>query len=135
MKILGLNHVSVAVDNIEKYRHLFDALFGLKSSEPESHPRNKVKLAFVDLGGAAIEFVEPLGQDTPISNFLRRHGPGIHHICLLVADIHQAVEELKRKNIKLIDGTPRQGAGGSQIAFIHPDSAGGILIELKQEKK
>ena len=133
MKILGLHHVAVAVDDLEKYSSIFENLLGLKCSPVETNRANGVSLTFLDLKNSELEFVKPLDDDSPIAKFLAKKGPGIHHFCLLVEDIHEAMRELKTKNIKMIDDTPRRGAGCSMIAFIHPQSAGGILIELKQE--
>lgn len=133
MKILGLHHVAVAVDDIEKYKSIFENLLDIKCGPVETNEVNGVSLTFLDLKNSELEFVEPLSDNSPIAKFLATKGPGIHHFCLLVEDIHAAVEELKSKNIRMIDDKPRVGAGGSMIAFIHPRSAGGILIELKQE--
>jgi methylmalonyl-CoA/ethylmalonyl-CoA epimerase len=134
MKILGLNHIAVAVDDLNKYSSIFEKLFGLKTGPVETNPANKISLSFLDLQNSKLEFIKPLDDDSPIARFLSKRGPAIHHFCLLVDDIHAAIDEMKSKDIKVIDDKPRQGAGGSLIAFIHPDSAGGILIELKQEK-
>lgn len=134
MKILGLHHVAVATDSLERHVSIFEDLFGFKAAPPEVNPTNNFNLAFVDVLNADIEFLQPLDKNSPISKFLERRGPGIHHICLLVDDIDEALAELKAKNVKLIDEKPRVGAAGSRIAFIHPESTGGILIELKQSK-
>lgn len=133
MKILGLHHIAVAVDDIENYSSIFERLFGLKTGPVETNPANKVSLSFLDIQNSKLEFIKPLDDNSPIAGFLSKRGPGIHHFCLLVDDIQAAIDEMKSKDIKLIDDKPRQGAGGSLIAFIHPESAGGILIELKQE--
>jgi methylmalonyl-CoA/ethylmalonyl-CoA epimerase len=135
MKIKGVQHIAVAVDDIEKYSEIFKTLFGRDSSDIEVNKTNSVSLSFVDFNNCEVEFLKPLDDDSGIAKFLAKRGPGIHHFCIEVEDIHQALDELKSKNIELIDKTPRQGAGGSLIAFIHPKSAGGILIELKQEKE
>lgn len=135
MKIKGVHHIAVAVDDIEKYSKIFKELFDLDSGDIEVNKANNVSLSFVDLNNCEVEFLKPLDNDSSIAKFLAKRGPGIHHFCIQVDDIHEALEELKAKNIELIDKTPRQGAGGSQIAFIHPKSTGGILIELKQEKE
>jgi len=134
MKILGLHHVAVAVDDIEKYRSIFENLLGLRAGSVETNAANGVSLTFLDLQNSELEFIKPLDNDSAIAKFLAKRGPGIHHICLLIDDIHSAVEELKAKNIEMIDDKPRPGAEGSMIAFIHPQSTGGILIELKQKK-
>jgi len=133
MKIKGIHHIAIAVDDIEKYSEIFKTLFGIDASDIETNKTNSVSLSFVDFNSCEVEFLEPLDEKSSIAKFLAKRGPGIHHFCVQVEDIHQALRELEEKNIELIDKTPRQGAGGSLIAFIHPKSAGGILIELKQD--
>ncbi|UCC80763.1 MAG: methylmalonyl-CoA epimerase [Candidatus Zixiibacteriota bacterium] len=135
MRIKGVHHIAVAVDDIEKYSKIFKNLFDLDAGDIEINKANNVGLSFVDLNNCEVEFLKPLDNESAIAKFLAKRGPGIHHFCIQVEDIHEALDELKKKNIELIDQTPRQGAGGSLIAFIHPRSAGGILIELKQEKE
>lgn len=135
MKITGIHHMAVAVNDIEKYSRLFANLFGLKAGPVETNPANEVALTFIDVGNSRLELVKPLNNDSSIAKFIAKRGPGIHHFCLVVDDIHAAIDELKSKKVRLVDETPRRGAGGSRIAFIHPESAGGILIELKEEKK
>jgi methylmalonyl-CoA/ethylmalonyl-CoA epimerase len=134
MKILGLHHVAIATDSLDKHVSILEDLFGLKGLPPQANPTNELRLAFVDVLNTEIEYVEPLDKNSPISKFLGKRGPAIHHICLLVDDIEEALEELKAKKVRLIDEKPRNGAAGSCIAFIHPESTGGILIELKQSK-
>ncbi len=133
MKILGLHHVAVAVDDLDKYNDIFKSLFDIKAGPSEINKANNVNLSFVDLENCELEFLKPLDGNSSIAKFLSKRGPGIHHICLKVENIHAAIKELKTKNVEMIDNTPRQGAGGSLIAFIHPKSVGGILIELKQD--
>jgi methylmalonyl-CoA epimerase len=135
MKILGLHHIGIVVDDLKNYKSIFEKLFGLESGPVETNPENKVSLSFLDIQNSKLEFIEPLSDDSPAARFLSKSGPGFHHFCLLVDDIHAAINEMKSRNIRMIDDTPRRGAAGSLIAFIHPESAGGILIELKQEKK
>jgi methylmalonyl-CoA/ethylmalonyl-CoA epimerase len=132
MKIKGIHHIAIAVDDIEKYSGLFKKLFDTEVSDIEFNKANNVNLSFVDFKNCEVEFLKPLDDQSGIAKFLAKRGPGIHHFCIQVEDIHEALEEMKSKNIELIDQTPRPGAGGSLIAFIHPRSTGGILIELKQ---
>jgi methylmalonyl-CoA/ethylmalonyl-CoA epimerase len=135
MKILRVHHIAVAVDELEKYQRLFEQLFGIKSSDLETNPHSQIELSMINFGNTEIEFLKPLSDNSAISKFLEKRGPGIHHVCLEVDDINSAIAELKSKNVKMIDETPRNGGGNSLIAFIHPQSTGGILIELKQEIK
>jgi methylmalonyl-CoA/ethylmalonyl-CoA epimerase len=132
MKILGLDHVSIATDSIKNHAEILEKLFGIKNIPVEENKASKVRLSFFNLGNADLELVEPLDTDSAISKYLKSRGPGIHHICLLVENINEALAELKTMGMKLIDEEPRRGAEGSLIAFIHPDSVGGILIELKE---
>ena len=135
MKIRGIHHIAVVVDDINKYNGIFENIFGAKAEGTESNMANNVDLSFLDFNNCEIEFLKPLDKESGIAKFLEKRGPGIHHFCVQIDDIQEALQELKEKNIELIDSVPRQGAGGSLIAFIHPKSAGGILIELKQEKE
>jgi methylmalonyl-CoA/ethylmalonyl-CoA epimerase len=91
-------------------------------------------LRFVETGDATLELVEPTADDAPIAKYMEKRGPGLHHVCFRVKDIDRAMADLKARGVKLIDETPRKGAHGSRIAFIHPSETGGVLIELKQPK-
>jgi methylmalonyl-CoA epimerase len=132
MNILGMDHVAIAIDNLEKYETIFEDIFDLKGGLPGLNSASKIRLTMYHLDNTAIELISPLGEDSAISKYIKERGPGIHHICLLVDNIEGAIEELKGKGLKLIDEQPRRGVEGSLIAFIHPDSTGGILIELKE---
>jgi methylmalonyl-CoA/ethylmalonyl-CoA epimerase len=132
MKILGLDHVSIATADLEKHSAILENLFNLNGGKTEENIASKIRLLMYNLGNTGLELIESLDENSAISKFIKQRGPGIHHICLLVDDVAGAVEELKNRGIKLIDNHPRQGAKGSLIAFIHPESAGGILIELKE---
>jgi methylmalonyl-CoA epimerase len=134
MKILGLDHVSIATDDLEKHAAIFEDIFNLKCRLPERNAASKINLLFYNLDNTDLELIAPLTGDSAISQYIKKRGPGIHHICLLIDDIEGAIEELKSKGLKLIDERPRRGAENSLIAFIHPDSTGGILIELKEIK-
>jgi methylmalonyl-CoA epimerase len=124
-----LDHVGIAVHDPAELVAWFDQIFGVSTSEPEDVGRHRLR--FVQTGGAVLELVEPLSPDAPVARFLAKHGPGLHHLCLRVPDIDATVAALKARGIQLIDETPRAGAHGSRIAFIHPSSAHGLLVELK----
>jgi LAO/AO transport system kinase len=124
-----LDHIGIAVHDPAELVAWFGQVFGVPTSEPEDVGRHRLR--FVQTGGAALELVQPLSPDAPVSRFLEKHGPGLHHLCLRVPDIDAAVAALKARGIQLIDETPRAGAHGSRIAFIHPSSAHGLLVELK----
>jgi len=134
VKILGIDHISVATDDIGKHRDIFKKIFGIDGQPAGENRSNKVSISFLDFGYIDIELIEPLDSESPISKFLQKRGPGIHHICVLIENLDQALKELQEKNIGMIDAQSRIGAEGSRIAFIHPDSTGGVLIELKEKK-
>jgi LAO/AO transport system kinase len=128
-KPVPLDHIGIAVHDPAELVAWFDQVFGVSTSEPEDVGRHRLR--FVQTGGANLELVQPLSHDAPVARFLEKHGPGLHHLCLRVPDIDAAVAALKARGIQLIDETPRAGAHGSRIAFIHPSSAHGLLVELK----
>ena len=109
---------------------LFARLFGLATDEPEAVGQHRVR--FIDTGDSTIELVEALDANAPVAKFLAKKGSGLHHVCVRVPDIDAALDRLRARGVRLIDERPRQGAHGSRIAFIHPSSAAGLLIELKQ---
>jgi LAO/AO transport system kinase len=124
-----LDHIGIAVHDPTELVAWFDQVFGVPTSEPEDVGRHRLR--FIQTGGATLELVQPLSADAPVARFLEKHGPGLHHVCLRVPDIDAAVAALKARGIQLIDETPRAGAHGSRIAFVHPSSAHGLLVELK----
>jgi LAO/AO transport system kinase len=124
-----LDHIGIAVHDPAELVAWFDQVFGVSTSEPEDVGRHRLR--FIQTGGAMLELVQPLSHDAPVARFLEKHGPGLHHVCVRVPDIDAAVAALKARGIQLIDETPRAGAHGSRIAFIHPSSAHGLLVELK----
>ncbi len=123
-----LDHVAVAVTSLEEARPLFQLMAGDSGSPVEELAAQGVRVLFV----GSIELVEPLGPDTPVGRFLQRKGPGLHHIAYRVPDLPEALSRLKAEGLELIDETPRRGSRGHQVAFLHPRSAGGFLIELVQ---
>jgi methylmalonyl-CoA epimerase len=125
-----LDHVGIAVREAAPYVDLFHAWFGLRTDEPEDVGAHRVR--FIDTGDATLELVEPLTPDSPVAKFLDKRGAGLHHVCVRVRDIEATMTRLQAQGVKFIDQQPRQGAHGSRIAFIHPSSALGLLLELKQ---
>ena len=125
-----LDHLGIAVADATAMRELFSHLFGLVTDEPEVVGLHRLR--FVDAGGATLELVEPVSDEAPVAKFIAKKGDGLHHICFRVADIDKTMADLKDKGIEFIDATPRQGAHGSRIAFLHPSSACGLLVEIKQ---
>ena len=125
-----LDHVGIAVADAGAFVRMFGGLLGLSTDEPEVVGLHRLR--FVDAGGATLELVEPTAPDAPVAKFLAKRGDALHHLCFRVADIDQALDALKARGVKFIDEEPRPGAHGSRIAFLHPSSTGGLLIELKQ---
>jgi len=135
LKILGIDHIGIAVKDIRRAARFYDEALDLPIAGEEKIEDRQLNIAFLETGNARLELIEPTSADSTIAKFLANRGEGIHHFCLLVDDIEQALKEMAAKGYRLIDETPRRGAAGSKIAFIHPSAAGGVLIELKQLKK
>jgi methylmalonyl-CoA/ethylmalonyl-CoA epimerase len=127
-----IDHVGVAVANLEETLAFYRDALGLEIEAPEEVTSQRVRARFVLMGEAAVEILEPTADDSPIARFLAKRGPGMHHLALRVEDIVAALAELKAKGVRLIDETPRPGAHGSLVAFLHPSSTHGVLVELKQ---
>jgi methylmalonyl-CoA/ethylmalonyl-CoA epimerase len=131
VKLIKIDHLGIAVpsltDAIEAYRAL-----GFEPSETHDVPSEKVKAAFLPIGESRLELLEPTDPSSTIARFLEKR-TGLHHVCLLVEDLEAALAELKARGVRLIDETPRPGAGGCRVAFLHPKATGGVLIELKQQ--
>jgi methylmalonyl-CoA epimerase len=136
MKVIRTDHIGLAVKDLESRLALWQRLFGLEASPPEVLTERGVRVVRLEPeGGAAVELVSPLGEDSPLSGFLRDRGEGIHHLCLEVQDLEEAVAELRAKGAEFLQERPQPGAEGSLIAFIHPRSCGGVLVELREVRK
>ena len=127
-----LDHVGVAVRNLEEALQFFRDALGLEVDPPEEVAQQGVTVRYLRTGAAAVELLEASRPDSPIARFLDKRGPGLHHITLAVDDIDAAIAHLRERNVRLIDERPRSGSRGSRIAFVHPSSAHGVLLELKQ---
>ena len=123
---LDLDHVAIAVPNLAEAIALYESLSGGSATEPETLPAQGVRVAFV----GSIELIEPLGPDTPVGRFVSRRGPGIHHIAYHSPDLAADLARLVAAGFEAIDRVPRPGARGHQVAFLHPRTTGGTLIEL-----
>eukprot|EP01115_Flamella_aegyptia_P004264 TRINITY_DN18616_c0_g1_i2.p1 TRINITY_DN18616_c0_g1~~TRINITY_DN18616_c0_g1_i2.p1 ORF type:complete len:170 (+),score=24.95 TRINITY_DN18616_c0_g1_i2:61-570(+) len=134
LKLGKLNHIAIAVPNLEESTALYRDVFGADVSEPQDLPEHGVTTVFVNLDNSKLELLYPLGENSPIINFLKKKpSGGIHHICIEVADIHAAVKQLEQKDIKLLNKEPKIGAHGKPVVFLHPKSVDGVLLELEQE--
>lgn len=133
-KTESLYHVAIAVKSIDEVAKLYKAALGLKVTHTETVGEQGVKAAMLEpeSGGTAIELLEPLSDNSPISKFLEKRGEGIHHICFLVDDIELTLERLKKEGVQLIDQCPRPGAHGTKVAFLHPKALKGVLIEIAE---
>jgi methylmalonyl-CoA/ethylmalonyl-CoA epimerase len=132
--IKRIAHISIATESLGITSEFYKSL-GLELDKTEILSSQKVKVASMRIGGSAIEFIEPTESDSPISNFLARRGHGLHHISFEVDDLEAHLMDLQARGVRLIDQKPRIGAGGYQIAFVHPHSTGGVLVELSQAPK
>ncbi|TVQ39924.1 MAG: methylmalonyl-CoA epimerase [Spirochaetaceae bacterium] len=130
--IQGIDHVGIAVRSIEAQLEFYRQTLGLQQVQIELVNEQRVRVAIIQIGDSRIELLEPTADDSPIARFLERHGEGMHHLALATEDIDGAISTLVDRGVRMIDTTPRCGAGGTQIAFIHPKSAGGVLTELCQ---
>lgn len=141
MKILGIDHIGIAVNNIEKVMGFYSRALGLTLGGIEEMPDRHLKIGFIDVADRSpsettrIELIEPTSSESVMANFIAKRGEGVHHFCFQVDDIEEALRHLRKEGFELIDKKPRQGAEGSKIAFIYPKSTGGVLIELKEKRR
>ena len=127
-----IDHLGIAVDDLEQALAFYRDALGLHVEPPEEVASQRVRAHFIPLGPSAIELLEATAPDSPIAKFVGKRGPGIHHLTLRVEDIGQALSELQARGVRLIDTAARPGAEGAMVAFIHPSSTHGVLVELKQ---
>ena len=128
---MGVDHIGVAVKNLDDAITVYRDILGFTLKSIHVLKERKVRVAFLSSGGETnIELLEPLGADSPISKFLEKRGEGIHHFAVKVKDIEAVMKRLREKGVLLVDDKPREGAEGAKIAFIHPKSTKGVLLEL-----
>ncbi len=130
-----LNHIGIAVENINDYINFYKDVLGLRFEGEETVIEQKVKVAFLTIGETRIELLEPTADDSPVRKFIESKGTGVHHLAFDVDDIEADLERLKKAGVRLVDEKPRSGAHGTKIAFIHPKEAKGVLVELTQQIK
>jgi len=133
MKITRVDHIGIAVKSIAESLKVYEAM-GLKSVGVEEVAEQKVRVAFLPLGEAEIELLESTSPDGPVAKYIEKNGEGIQHLALRVDNLEAALAELKAQGVRLIDEKPRYGAGGAKIAFVHPRSTGGVLLELSERE-
>jgi methylmalonyl-CoA epimerase len=134
MKVLRVDHIGIAVPNLEEAKKFYEGVLGIKATGVEEVKEQKVRVCFLPAGDSELELLESTAPDGPIAKFIESKGPGIQHIALRVDNIEAALAELKAAGIKVIDEKPRYGAGGARIAFLHPKATGGVLLELCERK-
>ena len=134
MNISHIEHIGIAVENLNESIAWYENVLGLKCYAIEEVAEQKVKTAFFMLGDTKIELLESTDPEGPIGKFVAKKGAGVHHIAYAVKDLEHRLQEMQEKGVELIDKTPRKGAEGLHIAFLHPKSTGGVLTELCEDK-
>ena len=133
-RVLGISHLGIVVKSLEGEGRFYD-LLGLVENHREEVASQKVLTSFRPVGESSFELLEPTAPDSPIAKALEKRGPGVHHVCLDVDDVVAVLARLKAAGVKLVNETPYEGAHGCMVAFVHPASTGGILLELSQKPK
>lgn len=129
---MKIEHIGIATRGLDEALEFWRGALGLELEATEEVSEQRVRVAMLPLGESHVELLEPMDADSPVAKFLEKRGPGIHHIAVRVEDIRATLESLKKQGLRLIDETPRIGAGGCLVAFVHPSSAQGVLLELVQ---
>ena len=129
---MKVDHIGIATRQIDEALGLWRDALGLQVDSTEEVIEQGVRVVMLSIGESHIELLEPLSQDSPVGKFLDKRGPGIHHLAVRVKDIRASLARLKEKGTRLIDESPRTGAGGCLVAFVHPAAANGVLLELVQ---
>ncbi len=130
---MRIHHLGIAVGALRDAVPVFEKLLGAKPLSEETVADQKVRVAVFGVEGSRIELLEATSPDSPVANFIAKRGPGVHHVTLAVPDLAATVVELERAGFRLVDRAPRVGAGNERIAFLHPGSTAGVLIELLEE--
>lgn len=132
MKTLKVDHIGIAVSDLEETLKFYTEVLGLECQGTEVVEEQKVRVAFLPVGDTEIELLESTDPEGPIARFIEKNGPGVQHIAFRVEDIASAIAYMQEKGMKMIDETPRYGAGGAKIAFVHPKGTSRVLVELTQ---
>jgi methylmalonyl-CoA/ethylmalonyl-CoA epimerase len=128
-----VEHIGIAVRDLCDAKKIYCELLGLECTGEMTLPERGVRVAFLETGNTKVELLEGMGEESPVSKFIERHGPGVHHLCFEVNDIERVLSELGESGLRLIDEKPRPGAEGKLVAFLHPKSTSGVLIELTEK--
>lgn len=132
MKTLKVDHIGIAVNNLEETLKFYTDILGLECQSTEVVEAQKVRVAFLPLGDTELELLESTDPEGPIARFIEKNGEGIQHIAFRVDNIEEAIAHMQEKGMKMIDEVPRYGAGGAKIAFVHPKGTSRVLVELSQ---
>ena len=132
---MKIDHLGIAVRSISDSLGFYSDALGLKVGGSERIEDQGVNVAMLTVGEARIELLEPFSEDTPVGRFLARRGEGLHHVCYEVDDLASRIDDLRSRGVRLLDGYPRRGAEGRLVAFLHPASANGVLVELVEKAR
>ena len=135
MEARGIHHLGVAVDDLDAAVTTYERLFGARLEHRDTVSEQGVEAASMRVGESRVELLASLGEETPVGKFLSKRGPGMHHVAFAVEDLDTSLAELERQGAELIDTSPRKGLFGLQVAFVHPDSAHGVLAELVSDAR
>lgn len=127
-----IDHIAIAVRDLAAALAVYRTVLGLEPNEIEEVPGFKTRVAMLSVGESRLELLEAMGDGSPIARFIEKRGEGVHHLCFQVEDVAAELQKLRVAGIRLVDESPRRGAGGYLVAFLHPSSTGGVLIELSQ---
>jgi methylmalonyl-CoA/ethylmalonyl-CoA epimerase len=128
--VAGLHHVAMAVENLDEAVATYERVLGAEVELRGTLEADGVEAAYLKVGAGRVELVAPLVEGTSVARFLSRHGPGMHHVAVAVADVGAAIRELERAGATVIDSEPRPGLGGHKVSFVHPESLHGVLVEV-----
>ncbi|KZN99210.1 methylmalonyl-CoA epimerase [Bacillus badius] len=135
MTVNSVDHIGIAVRSLEETLPFYTEQLGLAFIKMEEVASEQVKVAFIDGGNVKFELLEPMSNESAIAKFIEKRGQGIHHVAFKVTDINKRIQEIKENGIRMINETPKLGAGGAEVAFMHPKSAHGVLFELCDKSK
>jgi len=134
MKILGIEHIGIAVNDLNRDAPFWKHILNIPYGSTEVLEDQGVTTEIYDTGQGKVELLESMGTDTPIGNFLQKRDPGVHHVCFEVDNVNKAIKELKDSGIRILSDRPTIGAEGYKVVFIHPKSTGGVLVELAEKQ-
>ncbi len=130
--VTKIDHIGIAVKNLDETLKFYEDVMGIKCTSKEEVEEQKVRVAFLPVGDSEVELLESTTEDGPVARFIEKRGEGVQHIAFKVDNIEEAIKDLQEKGVRLIDEKPRYGAGGARIAFLHPKSTSGVLIEISE---